>query len=227
MKKTPNGQYKNIDHFLEENTGWISVKNKLPKDGAAVDVLDWMFNNFTMKENVEYVSNGSFIEDIGNNHSWPLKVSHWRYHNILIKKLLGFPLLIEVCYMTPRDHESCLIANDTAIGIARYTEEEGFHNDCVECNKIVMYENDLPINAEKGKILYWSSLGVIQRFCISSEILKEEKIDKCAKCGKSFEQYCSISYIRDNKGDNKHLCSHCCTLFNKEYTGLVKGFLGV
>lgn len=81
MGKTPAGEYRDIDHFLEENAGWINIHDELPKDGSTVDVLDWMFNNFSIKEKADYVSNGRFTVDIGNGQQWPLKVSHWRYHN--------------------------------------------------------------------------------------------------------------------------------------------------
>ena len=77
MKKQER-KYRDIDHFLEENPGWINIHDQLHEDGATVDVLDWMFNNFSIKEKVDYVSCGRFVIDIGNNYLWPLKVSHWR-----------------------------------------------------------------------------------------------------------------------------------------------------
>lgn len=72
--------YDTLEDFLKDNPGWIDKNERMPEDGSAVDVLDWMFGNFRIEKEAEYVSNGSFVAEMGGGYLWPLKVSHWRYH---------------------------------------------------------------------------------------------------------------------------------------------------
>jgi hypothetical protein len=65
----------------------------------------------------------------------------------------------------PEDHAVCLILSLKAIGIARWTEEEGFHNDSSYVDAVRVYcgNSYYEINVSKADIKYWAYINDIPR----------------------------------------------------------------
>lgn len=63
----------------------------------------------------------------------------------------------------PEDHAVCLVLSLKAIGIARWTEEEGFHNDSSYVDAVRLYYANYEVNVSKSDIKYWAYIDDIPR----------------------------------------------------------------
>jgi len=61
----------------------------------------------------------------------------------------------------PYDHAVCIVISDKGIGLARYTVEEGFHNNYTSGIDIYVYRDDLQFTTKQDDIKYWANINCI------------------------------------------------------------------